>query len=111
MTHTPNSYNLTFTVFDRLNGLTYDSQDPHRVFDTEAEATAFAEARLREGASFREDGTIEGSTWFWHTKALAFRVNAYFNEFKDHPPQFAPEPLSGPEWDEAWRTGPGAEAR
>ena len=107
----PNSFSLVFTVFNRQNGLTYDTHDIHTVWDTEAEAVKAAEEQLERAKLFREDGTIEGSTWFWQLRSLSYRVHAFFNEFKDHPPKITPPRwMTDPAMQKAWIEGPGSDA-
>jgi hypothetical protein len=114
-TKTPNQHNIVWTVINRFGGKTCESQDPHHDFSTLAEATAAAEAELAEARAtiWRDDGSMtcpDGRTMYWHLQPTGYRIHSWHNEFLTTPPVFAPAPLSGPGWDDAWKTGPGRDA-
>jgi hypothetical protein len=110
MANSPNSFRPVFTVFDRLNGQTYEtSLAPVRVFDTEGEAIADGQHYVAEAGTYRDDGTIDGSAGFWHVRPMSFRVRAWFDEFRDRPPVFSTPWFGTEEAQEAWEQGPGRE--
>ncbi len=61
-----------------------------------------------------------GETDLWHPAFQAHQaasreigpllVEQYRREMRESLKRFAPPPLSGPEWDRAWREGPGSDA-
>ena len=94
---------------------------PREMSDSElgaalAEASAACDAAWQAWARARKAGAdFHGPEWQGHNRAVAAlsplaaerqrRVNAR----RIAGAGFAPPPLSGPEWERAWREGPGAE--
>jgi hypothetical protein len=105
----PNRHNVIFTGLNRHTMQPCNVQDPHRWFDSIEAATGFAAESLARAANYLDDGTalIDGRTVYWQFKPVSFRIHSYYQD--PTPPQFAPPPLSGTEWDRAWREGPGGE--